>query len=342
MVKGISLATSIVALIATPVAAQPAYDLSHWTLTDLGGVLEGGVTGDITWSSGTQGTDIIPIGTFLNTELPNFSLDQILIPVGLTSAGFSLADFPLLEELSLNQLLDAVPALASAFPLDVPAIKDLLGIYVNPMDLLGTTIGEIVSSAGLGEISLGELTNLSDYGLDSIPGLTSTPLNQFEGWFNQTIAEIPGLNQLPLEMFIDFSSLSQIALLDVPFHDVEAYRTNTITGSYQEGFAVPCTQPDCAHIELGQPQLGKQWISGNSQWVRGGTGCLVGQEPTGRHPFGDGFKVVLTNTVEGQGHAEFSLYFRYCIPCGCSPYLIGPFFYYSANEKDPIVTGTFY
>lgn len=312
--------------------AQP-YDISPLTVTDLGGVGTSGEWGGLSWTQGENAADVITLGAFLNTDLPTMSLDQILSQVGLGAGSFSLEDFPILQELSLEQLLEAVPSLSSLLPSQAPAIQALLNPYVNPTDLLNQTIGQLVLGEGLGSLSLGDLPSLAGYSLDSIPGLIQTPLQSFEGWYSQAISAIPGAKFLPLGSLVDFS-LGGTALFDVPFHDVEAYRLNTVTGSYQEGFAVPCNQPNCAHIELGLPQLGKQWISGNSQWVRGGTGCLVGTEPTGRHPFGDAFKVVLTDTVEGQGQGSFSLYFRFCIPCGCSPYIIGPFPYYTVTEKD--------
>ena len=314
-----------------PTNAQP-YDISPLTITDLGGVGASGAWGGISWTQGENAADVITLGTFGNTDLPTMSLDEILSQVGLGAGSFSLEDFPLLQELSLDQLLEAVPSLSSLLPAQVPAIDALLNSYVSPTDLLNQTIGQLILGDGLGSLSLGDLPSLAGYSLNSIPGLTQTPLQSFEGWYSQVISALPGAELLPLGSLINFAPGT--ALFDVTFHDVESYRTNTITGSYQEGFAVPCNQPNCVHIELGAPQLGKQWISGNSQWVRGGTGCLTGTEPTGRHPFGDSFKVVLTDTKEGSGQATFSMYFRYCIECGCSPYIIGPFTYYNATEKD--------
>ena len=73
----------------------------------------------------------------------------------------------------------------------------------------------------------------------------------------------------------------------------------------------------------------------------GGSGCLAGQEPTGRHPFGQGFKVVLTDTDEASGLAEFGIYFRFSLFCGTSPYIIGPFPWISQHEKDIIFLGLF-
>jgi hypothetical protein len=185
--------------------------------------------------------------------------------------------------------------------------------------------------------------------LNSIPGLLDAPLNQFARWGETLIGEIPGLEDLPFaDFFTDLGTLGPFALVDIVFGEKEAHRLNTVTGSDVVGFDYPCNQNNCAHIELAGPDWlgatflhGKQWISGNSQWVLGGSGCLAGEEPTGRHPFGEGFKVVLTDTNEADGQAEFSIYFRFCTFCGCSPYIIGPFPWMSQYEKDIIFLGAF-
>lgn len=93
--------------------------------------------------------------------------------------------------------------------------------------------------------------------------------------------------------------------------------------------------------------LGKQWVSGNSQQVQGGHGILGvmfgGVEPTGRHPFGDGFKVVIGDIDETTATVETELYFRICkrgwINLGCSPYGIGPIPFLTFQEKDWIFLG---
>ncbi|NEO64581.1 MAG: hypothetical protein F6J98_30900, partial [Moorea sp. SIO4G2] len=103
-------------------------------------------------------------------------------------------------------------------------------------------------------------------------------------------------------------------------------------------------------IELaGQPSIkGKQWISGKYQEVEGGSGVLGqindGMEPTGRHPFGDAFKVVVWDTSETEGSAGTALFFRYCVrnmfvDLGCTPYFIGPVPFLSYQEQDPIFLG---
>ncbi|MEL6321703.1 MAG: hypothetical protein AAFQ57_13805 [Cyanobacteria bacterium J06626_14] len=96
---------------------------------------------------------------------------------------------------------------------------------------------------------------------------------------------------------------------------------------------------------------GKRWIKGGTgegaQMVDGGFGALKvlngGREPTGRHPFGNAFKVVLTDTDEPTGTATFGLYFRVCkrgvIDLGCSPYFLGPLPFLPSQEKGMVLIG---
>jgi hypothetical protein len=86
---------------------------------------------------------------------------------------------------------------------------------------------------------------------------------------------------------------------------------------------------ECAHIALDDLENegreaqssfeGKQWISGKYHEVEGGFGPLkfvpsplgysVGYEPTGRHPFGDMFKVVVWEPDERSDQISFKLFF---------------------------------
>ena len=139
-----------------------------------------------------------------------------------------------------------------------------------------------------------------------------------------------------------------IGTVDVVYGTAERDRRNTISGSDREGFQVPCKE-NCAYVELaGAPSLyGKQWISGKYQRVKGGSGVLGavngGKEPTGRHPFGDVFKVSIWDVDESTGTVSTALHFRICkrgLPdLGCTPYFLGPVPFLNYHEKEPIFTG---
>ena len=307
-----------------------------------------GNAGSITWEGGMTADQVLTLGSFSESLLPRLSMGNILETVGKDPDLFSLGDLPFMGELSLAQLVDAFPALKLATLADVPVIQDLLAQIPSLLSinsLLGSTIGDLVTSnLDIASVSLNSLPNLFGVSLVEIPGLLESPLGNIPQWQSILVEQIPGLSDLPFSEFLFIPTHIPIAILDVPYGDKEAYRLDTISGGYNTGFNVPCHQTNCSHIELGQPYLGKQWISGDSQQVSGGSVCLVGMEPTGRHPFGKGFKVVAENINEGAGTVDFSMYFRLCLPCsplitGCTPYNIGPVLLFIAKEKDLIFIG---
>jgi hypothetical protein len=191
--------------------------------------------------------------------------------------------------------------------------------------------------------------NLSPYSISTIPNLGTVPLKDFQNWQAAIVNQIPGLSQVPLNAFPQpLNSVGNtISRIDMTYGAKEAKRNRTISGSYQQGFSVPCTK-DCAYIELDDLENagrerrnrseGLQWISGKYQTVAGGEGCLAGinggQEPTGRHPFGSLFKVVVMEPDEKTDQVDTALYFRFSSVCGSSPYILGPvpFFRYSINS----------
>ena len=304
------------------------------------------------WSTGDPITSILMLGDLAEaTNLPTRSLTSILGAAGLSASSLSLADFGVIERQTLKTLVDAVPNLANRSLGDVMPLYDLVEQELGGATaslLRDSALGNLISDNLLADLPLNSL-NLVDYGLNSIPGLLDTPLNQFSQWGETLIGKIPGLADLAFaDFFTDLGTPGVFAIVDIVLGEKEAHRLNTVTGSDRVGFHYPCDQNNCAHIELAGPDWlgatflqGKQWISGDSQWVSGGSGCLSGKEPTGRHPFGKGFKVVLTDTDEDLGFAEFSIYFRFSIFCGKSPYVIGPFPWMSQYEKDVIFLGLF-
>lgn len=198
--------------------------------------------------------------------------------------------------------------------------------------------------------------DLSQYNVTDLPNFENAEFAGFEHWKESFLEDIQNLPLVPVLKFVGglTAVLGAVGKIDIAFGDKEANRTNTVTGSYQDGFKVPCKQDNCAHLELTnafdnplQNLKGKQWISGNSQQVNGGSGFLKfvngGKEPTGRHPFGDLFKVLLTTVDESTGSANFGVNFRICLnlwfASGCTPYFIGPLPWFSQKEKDIIFLG---
>ncbi|MFB2892324.1 hypothetical protein ACE1CI_05195 [Aerosakkonemataceae cyanobacterium BLCC-F50] len=303
------------------------------------------------WSAGQTAEDYLKLGDFQESfQLQKYNLETFATMGGASLENARLSDFELLNRQTIGDLVTAVPGLSDRKIAEVPPIADLLsqsaiGAF-NPMQ----TLGFVAQKSDLAQLSLGGI-DLTIYDLNSIPGIKFTPLETFREWQNTLLKGIPGLKDIPWSQFLNPVTLSGgIGKVDVVLGSTEKNRAYTISGSYKEGFQVPCLQESCPHIEMaGLPLLkGRQWISGKAQKVKGGHGILGlvngGKEPTGRHPFGNAFKVVLTATKEAEAKAEFGLYFRFCaktkfVDLGCTPYIIGPIPWIPAKEKDWIFLG---
>ena len=272
------------------------------------------------------------------------SLEYIFNNTGFNLANFSLDQFPLVGEQTIGQLVKIVPNLGMTNVLSVLPIASLLGSTCSSS--LSGTINQALSSCGgqLANMLLNSI-NLSSFPLDSIPSLDLVPIGSFNNWNGQLISQIPGLSSLPLSLFPNPISPrgNLVARIDAVWGSAEAQRLRSVSGGYRVGFSIPCQGGNCAYIELDDLERegrdsrggfeGKSWIWGK-QKVRGGSGCLGGKEPTGRHPWGGIFKVVVEDIDETTDMVETALYFRSCTICGCTPYVIGPvpFISYPVNS----------
>jgi hypothetical protein len=302
------------------------------------------------WSAGQEPESFLSLGDFQDSfQLQNLSLDTIAAASGIDTQSATLDSFGVMVHQSLDSLMQAVPSLGD-FPIDqVPAVREMIAQSVGSFDSTQTISQLLSQSPQLGDLSFASL-DLSQYTVQSIPNLGASPLGAFQDWQQVTIEAIPGLEQVP---FSDFSSAptadgQTVGKVDVVFGAAEKSRSKSISGSKEQGFGVPC-EKGCGHIELsGGAVLGRQWVSGKYQAVKGGHGILAsvngGKEPTGRHPFGDAFKLVITDISEPQATATLAMFFRFCgrngpVDLGCTPYFIGPMPFMTLKENDPIFLG---
>ena len=244
-----------------------------------------------------------------------------------------ISDFPLVGQQTLETLVEAVPDLGLETAADVLPIADLLtqaGFSNLNLDLATLIENEEIANLELDSV------NLSEYTVDSIPGVENAKLGNFEGYQESYVSEVPGLSDVPLSEYPEaLEGIGNFSgRVDFVWGSAESNRNRTISGSYIEGFNVPC-QSNCEYVELddlenagtiGQSNFeGKQWISGREHWVAGGTGCFSGgREPTGIHNFGDSFKTVLWTTDETSDTATVMMFFNIKSNCGESAYFIGP------------------
>ncbi|OYE00772.1 peptidase M23 [Nostoc sp. 'Peltigera membranacea cyanobiont' 232] len=287
----------------------------------------------------------LPTQPEANTGINSIDLNQI-----------ALSEFPLIGEQTLSHLAQVVPELANTRVNNITPVATLLkskGIAASNL-----TLAQVLTQYEVGQMKLGEI-DLSEFSISSIPNLDAVQLQQFTGWMNSNVSDIPGLGQVPLGLMPNpITEIGSLVMrIDVVYGPTENRRNNTISGSDVQGFSVPCTEKDCAYLELDDLENtgrsdhrrwafrhrskleGKQWISGKYQEVEGGRGILKavnnGREPTGRLPFGKAFKVVVMEPDETTDTVDTALFFRFCAwRMGCTPYFIGPvpFFSYKVNS----------
>ena len=333
-----------------PIATSGAIDGTPWVSMlgyDLSRTWQAGMTPDQYLKLG----DIAPA---LHAEA--LSLDGLGTLLGSDFNSTALSEFPLAGKQTLQHLVDIVPGLGELTVEQVPPIQVLL--QGQGIEAGGTLRTLVTGNATIAALPLGTI-DLSAFPIGTIPHLSAVDLQQFQQWGNAFVDQIPGLGQLPLSQFPNpLREVGGLVMrLDMIYSAAENQRQTTISGSYQQGFTVPCLETQCSYLELDDLEAagrsrrgaleGKQWISGKYQEVAGGFGVLgtvnQGKEPTGRHPFGEPFKVVVMEPDESTDSVNTALFFRFCdrspVDLGCTPYFIGPVPFFSYRVNAPIFVG---
>lgn len=359
-------------------------DFADVSFRDLGSVEDGGnvnVQGiQRQWRAGDPVADILTLGDVAALNGQSLSLGQINQLTGTDYTSARLSSFDLLERQTLATLETAVPYFGDYQIESVAPVQQLLSEQTGQASFGTETIAEFLNrNPGLENLQLGE-TTLDGFAIGEIPNIDAVPIVDFKGWDAAKIADVPGLENVSLSDFpTGITGLEGIiARIDFAWGTAESDRSNTISGSYEAGFTVPCPEGgqltgfespyeaqeandpvECAYIELDDLENegrkaqgtfeGKQWISGQYHEVEGGFGPLkyvpsplgysTGYEPTGRHPFGSVFKVVVWEPDERSDEISFKIFFRWCtsLPVAgrtCTPYnqFKLPWFDYEVNS----------
>jgi hypothetical protein len=335
------------------------------------------------WQAGDSVLNVLKLGDVQDAfALGNFRLGDSVHWGGLDPTTLSLSNFSFLTDETVAELVSQIPAIAGfkiseVRPLydlitqSIPNVAQTLSRMSNFRVWTEQPIAALAQLPEVGNLSLNHL-DLSQYSFRQLPGLEAATLSSIRDWKNLHLAEILGLSNVPFSAFFNPGQfLGLIAIHDVTYGGDNAHQESrwtptqhSITGSYKVGFNHECAQAQgCDYLELSSPISlgsagdptrlhGARWIRGGygagRQMVPGGHGVLGtingGQEPTGRHPFGKAFKVVLTDTDESTGTGKFGLYFRVChrsafVDLGCTPYFIGPVPWFPTHEKGGVLVG---
>jgi hypothetical protein len=271
-------------------------------------------------------------------------------------------DIGLMQWQTPLSLVKAIPTIGNLNASQVPPIAAIMSR--NGISGGGKISQILKSNPQAANTPLGKL-DLSKYSTQSIPGLTTTPLNKFQGWQGSFVNQVPGLSQVPfnkmprpIDSGIGVVGIASVVLGQAERGDAKVGSNYFISGSVIRGdHTVPVAcEPgkECPYLELGSfsgsngALYGKRWVSGSSQQVKGGYGFLArvngGKEPTGRLVYGNAFKVALIGTNESKGTADFGLFFRICarppfMQKTCTPYFIGPVPWFGVKENDLVIVG---
>ncbi|MBE9011193.1 hypothetical protein IQ250_13340, partial [Pseudanabaenaceae cyanobacterium LEGE 13415] len=322
-----------------------APDWTRLTFAKLPRLTQSGSLWGRNWSTGQKLDDVLTLGDFQNSfKLQDLNLYAISLATQTPPKAIPLNQFRLLQQQSLNTLVNAIPDLDQYPVSEIKPIADLLNAAKPGYRLIEETLPELLrQDPSLGALSF-QSPN-SKYTLEDIPGLLESPLQAFDHWQDAKISDIPGLGQMPWNHFPDPPSdggMSGVIQILDPSSQQSNAQTETISGSDIGGYKIACRT--CAGISFSSPSSlqGKRWISGAMQWVRGGAGAIAllnnSYEPTGRNVFGAAFKVVISEVTPKE--VQTALYFRLCQAqpqrdqIDCSPYAVGsvPFLVYHSGD----------
>jgi len=322
-----------------------APDWTRLNFAKLPTFVEGGSLWERTWSIGQKLEDVLTLGDFQNSfKLQDLNLYAIALATQISPKAIPLNQFRLLQQQTLKTLVNAIPELDQHPVSDIRPLADLLNSAKPGYRLMEETLPELLRQ----DPSLGALSfqnSNTKYTLEDIPGLLESPLQAFDHWQDSKISDIPGLAQMPWSQFPESPSDGGMGGVIETLHQSSqrsGTQTETISGSDVVGYQIACLT--CEGISFSNPSSlqGKRWISGSTQWVRGGVGAIDlsnnSYEPTGRNVFGRAFKVVITE-VTPKG-VQTALYFRFCQAepqrnqVNCSPYAVGsvPFLIYHPGD----------
>jgi hypothetical protein len=202
------------------------------------------------WSVGMTPDEYLKLGDISEAlQAEQFSLQAIADITATDLNNIALSEFPVVKEQTLSHLAKVVPQLAQTPVRDIQPIAALL--RAKNIEAANLTLAQVLTQYEVGQLKLGEI-DLSKFSLTSIPNLETVPIEDLTDWMNSFVKNVPGLGQVPLGLMPNpIREVGNLVMrIDAVYGTAENRRRSTISGSDVQGFSVPCTQTDCAYVEL--------------------------------------------------------------------------------------------
>jgi len=324
------------------------------------------------WQAGQTPDEFLSLGSIDELGLQKLNIKDIEAITQQKLEQVQLPELPLIGKQSLSDLVKGIPGLEDFNVSEVLPIAQLIKENQTLLNqsfesISNLKIGEALAKVPkIQELKLETLIDPTKFGLKDIPGLPEAPLENFEGWENELIAQVPGLSRVPIAMApgFPFSGMGGMMMrIDAVWSQAEGADQSSspklsMSGSKRHGFKVPCLEYDCAYGEFDDIENvgksargateGQRWYSGKYQEVDGegrnlGKAINGGKEPVGRfiEPFP--LKVVLWEPDERTDTVTFAFFARFCWSTfgvkHCSPYFIGPIPFIKMKVNDLMLVG---
>jgi hypothetical protein len=290
---------------------------------------------------------LVSPATLLGQQFNNFYQNQPLANLPLLQSALTqnllqqvnLGNLQPLQ--SLNSLIQNAGGVGNLVP------SDLLNPQKIVQQVANIALSKVVAAIpSFGNFSLGNIPiqNLQSFSVaNALPALIKQPLSVIPG-VNQLVAndlKAVGLNKIAMSQLprpLSYAAGIQLGKFDLPLgnsrkdeRDSGRQVSGGITGS---GFRKENCNTKCNFVEIsapGTPYHGAIWADGEHYVPDGfGPACAIVpglcRGPAGNHPFGEEFRVFLTNINSRAGTAQRRISLRICddFRINCSPYIIPP------------------
>jgi hypothetical protein len=287
---------------------------------------------------------LISPATLLGQQFNNFYQNQPLanLPLlqsALTQDLLQQANLGNLQPLqSLNNLIQSAGGIGNLVP------SDLLNPQKVVQQAANIALNQVVSAIpSFGNYSLGNIPiqNLQSFSVASaLPAIINQPLSVIPGVSQLMTGDLKavGLNKIAMSQLptpLSYAAGIQLGRFDLPLSNDERDLGRQISGGITgSGFRKENCRNKCKFVEISAPGTnyhGAIWADAE-HYVPDGFGPVCAavpdlcRGPAGNHPFGEEFRILLTNINPRTGTAQRAISFRKCddFRINCSPYIIPP------------------